>query len=247
MKFIPAVLPAVGLAAGLTMLSACGDDNDDPELPVTDLTLSEWNFSADDYPEVCIGELKTKDDNPEMNATSSNGDFIVNMIYDGRDNGLNEWKVMLSIPRNAALSARDTDIEVEVVGKTDERIYKKARISQYGKVSDLTFPALEGSYTLVSYSELDDDGSVSPAKNCSLSLEIAADGKVNVSDQKGIDDFVPGNYNAVLNGNRLTLGTRTYTVAALNNQNGTKTLVLEEIDYDNGNIDDIEQFTLRAN
>lgn len=242
------ILTAVALFGVPVALTSCDDDKSDPDIPVTDLTLSGWSFSPDMHEDVCIGEIKTKDLDPIITPVSTNPDIQVTVAKVAPDDGLQVYKILANMPQRVVSGMISSTVEVEVQGKTDERVYKKVEINQYGTIPAVTLQSLAGTYTLVEHRELDaDDGDVEINRyGVAAKLSFAANGKVAVSNVAGIDDFRNGTFNAIVSNNTVTIDGRNYKVLELSSRNGTVTLVLEYLDMKGMIIDEYEQYIFTA-
>lgn len=238
-----------GLMVSSGFLASCKDDGKDPEIPVTDLSLSEWTFSPSSHEDICIGEIRTKDDNPEINAGSTNE--YIGITYarmPQKENGLNIYKILASVAERTVPASVSSVVEVEVVGKTDERIYKKVKIGQYGLVSGLDNNTLAGVYRLGEIRELDADDGDLEIKTLGIAAELSVlpDGTITIAGVKGTDDFRNGTFNYTLNGNQLKIGNEVYTIAYYADDTQSRTMVLERVEHDNLRVDEYDQYYFQA-
>lgn len=246
MKKLLTYLAFAGLTLGSGMFVSCDDDDkSDPELPVTDLSLSPWNFSAGAHEDICIGEIRTKDDNPEIFAGSTSEDIgITYYRLPQKDNGVNVYKILASVAERTVPASISSVVEVEVVGKTDERIYKKVVVGQYGLVSGVDNNTLAGVFNLVEKRELDlDDGDLdTETAGIAANLSFLADGTLTITNVKDADDFSNGQYNYRIDGNKLIIGNTTYTIANYSDDGQKKTLILESVEYNGSVADEYNQY-----
>lgn len=238
MRLIPAALAII--SAGFFV--ACDDDGDKLDNPMTTLRASGWTFSPAECQGACIGEIRTRDDEPQINAYSDNEDVEVSVAkMNSKDDGMFVYKVLVSLPERTVPSLLKSEVTIEVVDGTHERIYKVVEISQSGMLTGITGNSIAGHYTLAEEKELDpDDGETEISLSKSAVLDFTAEGKVTVAGAAGIDEFRPGTYTYTISGNTVTFGTpaQTFTVIALD----ASGLTLEHKDMKGQLVDEYTQF-----
>ena len=98
-RLLPAALAVI--SAGL--FAACDDDSDKLDNPLTTLHATGWTFSPAECQEACIGEIRTRDDEPQINAYSDNEDVEVTVAkMAGKDDGMFVYKVLVSLQERTA-------------------------------------------------------------------------------------------------------------------------------------------------
>jgi len=232
MKKLLSVLMTTALATGASwMLASCDDDNSKGlDNPFTSVEAADWTFTSDAYQDVCIGEIKTRDDNPEITAYSTSEDVEVAVSKAGTDDGLNIYRVYVSLPERTKAVEMQSKVMIEAVGGTDERVYKEVNINQYGSIRNLGWDLLSGTYTLTGVNELDpEDGDSEVETDKAMKLTFSTDGQATVSDLHDIDLMYPHTGAATLDGNKISFGspTRTFTVASAEATPQGKRIVLE--------------------
>lgn len=238
--FIPAA--AMILSSGF-IFTACDDDDDkDLDYPETYVTASDWTFSPGEHNEICIGEIKTRSDNPQLdyNVTSEYVDVAISKVP-GKDDGFNVYKVLVSLDKRVVPSMLESKVLVEAVGGTNERVSKEVDINQYGYLAPVSAEKLAGKYSLVRYNELDaDDGDSESLTNVKSNLQFNADGTLIVNNTAGIDELHNGTFSYLLNENTLSLGypEGRFSIISLDEN----VLILEQIEMDGLRIDDYKQF-----
>ena len=247
MKKIFRFAVAAGIMFGATLLTACGDDGKpDPEFPVTRLTLTGWNFSSDSHEDICIGEIKTKDTHPEINVSSTDPAIgVTYALMPDTDDGMYVYKILASMAERTVSTPVASTVEVEVVGKTNERTYKKVIVRQQGFPSGIDMSSLAGNYTLGIVKELDaDDGDYEELTHgVSVNLNLDASGNATFSGISGTDDFSEGTFTYSIEGNKLRIGRDVYTVVSFQNMPGEKILVVEYPQMKGNIVDEYEQYT----
>lgn len=242
MKKTIRLLPAALAVISAGFFAACDDDSDKLDNPLTTLHATGWTFSPAECQEACIGEIRTRDDEPQINAYSDNEDVEVTVAkMAGKDDGMFVYKVLVSLPERTAPSLMKSEVMIEVVDGTHERLSKVVEICQSGLLAGMTNSSLAGQYTLSEERELDpEDGEYEISHSKSAMLEFTADGKVTVTGAADIDEFRPGTYSYTISGNAVTFGNpaQTFTVMALD----ASGMTLEHKDMKGAAVDEYTQF-----